>query len=229
VGAAATFTKLAQLGHHTDLSAAESRARAAAFLATLRRRHTIRDFAPEPVERGVIEDCIAAAGSAPSGANRQPWHFVLIGDAKLKAEIRAAAEAEERAFYAGKAGGEWLEALAPLGTDADKPFLETAPWLIAVFAQRRGGFGPRDRAKNYYVNESVGIASGFLIAALHAAGLATLTHTPNPMTFLSKKLDRPPNEKPYLLVVTGKASRDALIPDAALKKKSLSEFLTIYD
>lgn len=200
--------------------------RARAFREAMRRRHTIREFAPDPVPRAIIEDCIAAAGLAPSGANHQPWHFVLVGNPAVKKAIRAAAEAEERAFYAGRAGAEWLAALAPLGTDADKPFLEIAPWLIAVFAQRRGGPERGDSRKNYYVNESVGIACGFLIAALHQAGLATLTHTPNPMTFLSNTLGRPPSEKPYLLVVAGKAAADARVPDHALKKKALDDILT---
>jgi nitroreductase len=224
--AGATFTTLKSLNHYAELSDDVSEERARAFLEMMRKRHTIRDFAPDPVPRRVIEDCIAAAGLAPSGANHQPWHFVLIGEAAVKARIRAAAEAEERAFYAGKAGDEWLKALAPLGTDAEKPFLEIAPWLIAVFAQRRGGPEAGDSRKNYYVNESVGIACGFLIAALHHAGLATLTHTPNPMTFLSTELNRPPTEKPYLLVVAGKPAPDARVPDAALRKKPLKDIVT---
>ncbi|MEX0646073.1 MAG: nitroreductase family protein, partial [Parvularculaceae bacterium] len=178
-------TSLEVLGDYNDLSAAETAARARAFFDDIRRRHTIREFSAAPVALGVVEDCIAAAARAPSGANQQPWHFVLIGDAAVKKQIREAAEREERAFYADKASAEWLKALAPLGTDEVKPYLETAPWLIAVFAQRRGGPQPGDNQKTYYMNESVGIACGFLLDALHRAGLATLTHTPNPMGFLA--------------------------------------------
>lgn len=205
----------------------DMRARSRAFLDEISRRHTIRDYRPDAVPLEIIENCVAAAGRAPSGANHQPWHFCVVGDQKLKAEIRAAAEEEERAFYAGRAGDEWLEALRPLGTDPNKPFLEIAPWLIAVFAQKRGGVEPGQSLKNYYMNESVGIACGFLLAALHHAGLATLTHTPNPMTFLSKKLNRPSTEKPYLLVVAGRPSDDALIPLHALRKKKLSDIMTV--
>ncbi|CAK9039399.1 DNA mismatch repair protein MutL [Durusdinium trenchii] len=197
-----------------------------AFFDDIKRRHTIRDFTDEPVDRAVIESCIAAAGRAPSGANHQPWHFCVIGDPEVKKAIRLAAEEEERAFYGGRASEEWLEALEPIGTDANKSFLETAPWLIAVFAQRRGGVEAGMDKKNYYIHESVGIASGFLIAALHHAGLATLTHTPNPMSFLSDKLGRPANEKPYLLIVTGRPSPDAQIPDHALIKKPLKDIIT---
>ncbi|MEZ5929171.1 MAG: nitroreductase family protein [Parvularculaceae bacterium] len=203
------FTPLADLGDFIERSPEEMAARARDFLEEAKRRHTIREFAPDPVPQGVIEDCIAAAGRAPSGANHQPWHFVLIGDPATKKALREAAEAEERAFYAGKAGEEWLDALAPLGTDDHKPYLETAPWLIAVFAQRRGGVDVGEDRKNYYINESVGIAVGFLLLALHHAGLATLTHTPNPMSFLNEKLGRPPTEKPYMLIVAGKTADGA--------------------
>ncbi|MGF1545097.1 MAG: nitroreductase family protein [Parvularculaceae bacterium] len=202
-------------------------ARARAFSETIARRHTIRDFASDPVPLEAIEHCIAAAGRAPSGANPQPWHFVVVADADVKRRIREAAEEEERAFYGGRAGEEWLGALAPIGTDADKPFLETAPYLVAVFAQRRGGVDAGDDKKNYYVNESVGIAVGFLIAALHDAGFATLTHTPNPMTFLREILGRPETEKPYVLVVVGKPAADAAVPLHALKKKPLAEIMTV--
>lgn len=222
------FTRLSTLGDFEDRAVGEIAARSKAFLDEMRRRHTIRDFRPDPVPLDIIENCIAVAGRAPSGANHQPWHFAVIGDPAVKKEIRVAAEAEERAFYAGRAGEEWLQALAPLGTDPDKPFLEIAPWLIAVFAQKRGGPEAGDNRKNYYINESVGIACGFLIAALHHAGLATLTHTPNPMTFLSEKLGRPPTEKPYLLVVVGKPDADAIIPNHAMKKKPLSDIMTVY-
>ena len=199
----------------------EMRRRAAAFYADIRRRRTLREFSDRPVARGVIEDCIRAAGTAPSGANHQPWFFSVIGDPAAKRRIRLAAEAEERAFYAGRAGEEWLDALAPLGTDASKPFLDTAPWLIAVFAQRRGGPRAEERRKNYYVPESVGIATGFLIAALHHAGLATLTHTPNPMGFLAEACGRPATERPSLLLVTGYPAPGATIPAHATVKKPL--------
>jgi len=204
------------------------RARARAFFDNIKRRHTIRDFTDEAVPQEVVETCIAAAGRAPSGANHQPWHFCLIGDRGVKKDIRAAAEEEERAFYEGRASDEWLEALAPLGTDPDKPFLETAPWLIAVFAQRRGGVEAGMDKKNYYVNESVGVACGFLLAALHQAGLATLTHTPNPMNFLNERLGRPANEKPYMLIVTGKPEPDAKVPTHAQIKKPLNDIMTIF-
>jgi len=223
-----TFTQLADLDDFTDRAPDEMRTRAAAFFEEIKRRHTVREFAPDAIPREIVEDCIAAAGRAPSGANHQPWHFVLVGDPALKKEIRLAAEEEERAFYGGRASEEWLEALAPIGTDARKPFLETAPWLIAIFAQRRGGVEAGLEKKNYYINESVGIATGFLIAALHHAGLVTLTHTPKPMTFLNDKLNRPATEKPFLLVIVGKPAPDAQIPDHALIKKPLKDILTVY-
>ncbi len=222
------FTPLADLGDFIDLPTEEMAARSKAFLAEIRRRHTVRDFAPDPVPREIVEACIAAAGTAPSGANHQPWHFALIGDPGIKRRLREAAEAEERAFYAGKASDEWLGALAPLGTDAVKSYLEIAPWLIAVFAQRRGGPEAGDDRKNYYINESVGIACGFLLAALHHAGLATLTHTPNPMTFLNEALRRPSTEKPYMLIVAGKPAASALIPHHALKKKALGDIMSVF-
>lgn len=205
------------------------RTRAAAFRAEIARRHSCRMFAPDPVERDVIADCIAAAGTAPSGANHQPWFFAAIGEPALKARVRAATEAEERAFYAGRAGDEWLGALGPLGTDADKSYLDAAPWLIAIFAQRRGGVAPGEARKNYYIAESVGIATGFLIAALHHAGLVTLTHTPNPMTFLNAMCGRPADEKPFLLLVVGYPAADATIPVHAARKKPLAEIATFLD
>jgi nitroreductase len=223
----ATFTPLAALGDYKAVSDDEMRARARAFLDAARRRHTVREFAPDPVPRAVIEDCIRTAGLAPSGANHQPWHFVLIGDPATKTALRAAAEKEEAEFYSGKAPQEWLEALAPLGTDAVKPYMERAPWLIAVFAQRRGGPAAGDDKKNYYINESVGIAVGFLVLALHNAGLVALTHTPNPMGFLNETLKRPANEKPYMIVVAGRPAADAQVPDHAMKKKSLDEIMTL--
>lgn len=222
------FTPLKALGDFVERQDAEQITRARAFFETMKRRHSVREFSPEPVPREAMEACIATAGRAPSGANHQPWHFALIGDVSVKRRLREAAEEEERAFYGGKAPQDWIEALQPLGTDARKPYLETAPWVIAVFAQRRGGAETGEDRKNYYVNESVGIAVGFLLCALQEAGLATLTHTPNPMSFLNTMLGRPSTEKPYMLIVVGKPAPDALIPNHALKKKSLSEILTVY-
>ncbi len=191
--------------------------RASAFADDLHRRRTVRDFSSEPIPEGVLDACIRAAGSAPSGANIQPWHFVVVTDPATRARIRAAAEAEEREFYATRATPEWLAALAPLGTDPNKPFLETAPALIAIFGE---AFGERDdgsRVKHYYVTESVGIATGLLIAALHHAGLASLTHTPSPMGFLNEILDRPARERPFLLLVVGYPAADAQVPDITRK------------
>jgi nitroreductase len=224
---APTFTPLSSLGDFVEQDAETMRSRSRAFFEELRRRHTVRNFRADPIPLEVIENCIAAAGRAPSGANHQPWHFVVVSDPVTKRALRLAAEEEERAFYAGRAGDEWLEALAPLGTDAEKPFLELAPYLIAVFAQKRGGLDATESKKNYYVTESVGIACGFLIAALHHAGLATLTHTPSPMTFLNTHLKRPANEKAFLLVVVGRPQPDALIPDHSLKKKALADIMTV--
>ncbi len=205
----------------TELPEAEMRKRAQAFLDTMKARRTIRDFSDRPVPRDLIETAILTAGTAPNGANHQPWWFSVLGQGPLRTQLRDAAEAEERAFYEGKAGEEWLDALAPLGTDANKPFLETAPWIIAVFAQRRGGPEPGDKKKNYYVSESVGIACGLLIASLHQAGLATLTHTPNPMSFLTQICERPSDEKPVMLIVTGYPADDATYPAHAASKKPL--------
>jgi nitroreductase len=202
---------------------AERIARARALRDNLRTRRTCRYFSDEAVPRDVIEAAIEAAGTAPSGANHQPWHFAVIGSPALKAEIRAAAEEEEQTFYAGKASQEWLDALAPLGTDADKSYLAVAPWLIVVFGQRRGGIELGDDKQNYYVNESVGIATGFLIAALHAANVVTLTHTPNPMRFLNRVCRRPASEKPVMIVVAGHAAPDATVPLHALRKKPLAQ------
>lgn len=207
----------------TPIADDERIARVEAFRDRLRERRTCRYFSDEPVPRAVIEAAIEAAGTAPSGANHQPWHFAVVESAALKARIRDAAEEEERAFYAGKASEEWLEALAPLGTDPDKRFLEVAPYLIVVFAQRRGGIEPGEDRQNYYVNESVGIATGFLLAALHAANVATLTHTPNPMKFLNEACGRPDHEKPVMIVVAGHAAPDATVPLHALRKKPLAQ------
>ncbi|SNY45529.1 Nitroreductase [Arsukibacterium tuosuense] len=199
-------------------------ARAAQHLADLRRRHSIRKFSSRPVARELIEQCILAAGSAPSGANHQPWHFVAIHSPEVKQHIRIEAEALEQGFYAGRAPEEWLDALKPLGTDANKAYLETAPWLIAVFSKKRGGIEEQDDKNNYYVHESVGLATGFLLQALHHAGLGTLTHTPKPMSFLSKICGRDSdNERPYMLIVTGYPAEDATVPQHALKKKTLQQ------
>ena len=199
------------------------KARAEQFAQDIGRRRTTRQFSDRPVDREVIEHCLRAAGSAPSGAHLQPWHFVAISDPELKRRIRAAAEVAERDFYA-TAPPDWLDALSPLGTDASKPYLETAPYLIAVFAQRHGVNPDGSLRKHYYVSESVGIAAGFLIAALHHAGLATLTHTPSPMGFLADLLERPANERPVMLVVTGYPANDARVPN--LVRKPLGEIAT---
>ncbi|MEX2285151.1 MAG: nitroreductase family protein [Gemmatimonadota bacterium] len=193
------------------------------FLEDLQRRRTTRHFSDRPVPRSVIEHCIRAAGSAPSGAHQQPWHFVVVSDPALKRRIREAAEEAEREFYS-TAPADWLAALAPLGTDAVKPYLETAPYLIAVFAERYGLADNAARRTHYYVNESVGIATGFLLAALHHAGLVSLTHTPNPMGFLAEVLDRPANEKAVMLVVTGYPAPDARVP--RLARKPLEQIAT---
>jgi len=191
------------------------------FLSAMRRRRTVRDFSPRPVPRVLIEQAVATAGTAPSGANQQPWTFACISDADIKRRIRIAAEEEEKAFYAGRAGEEWLDALSHLGTDWEKPFLETAPWLIAIFGQRWGADAKGDKIKHYYVPESVGIASGFLIASLHLAGLATLTHTPSPMGFLNEICGRPENEKAYILLVVGYPADGCKVP--VIEKKGLGE------
>ena len=202
------------------------RARAAEFYDFMRKRHTVRDFSPRPVPRDIIEQCLLAAGTAPNGANHQPWHFAVIGDSSIKKRIREAAEAEERAFYEGRAGEEWLAALKPLGTDPNKPFLETAPWLICIFGERKSRSADGQLRKNYYVPESVSIAAGVLIVALHQAGLVTLTHTPNPMGFLNEICGRPAADKPYLLMVVGYPAEDATIPAHALEKKPLDAIAT---
>ena len=197
------------------------------FYEEIKRRHTVRDFSGRLVPQSIIENCIRSAGTAPSGANHQPWHFAAIGSRDKKAAVREKAEQEERAFYDDRKAGEiWLNALDPLGTDADKSFLESAPWLIAIFAQRKGGVSVEDQQKNYYVPESVGIATGFLINALHSCGLATLTHTPNPMKFLNEVCDRPKSERAYLLLVTGYPAEHATVPEHALIKKSLKDIST---
>jgi iodotyrosine deiodinase len=212
---------------YVEYSPAEMERRAAEFYSEMRRRRTVRDFSNRPVPRSVIEDCLRAAGTAPNGANLQPWHFVVVGDPALKRQIRQAAEAEERDFYERRAPQEWLDALAPLGTDANKPFLESAPYLIAIFAQPYSLTFDSRKVKHYYVSESVGIATGILITALHHAGLATLTHTPSPMGFLNQILGRPEHERPFLLLVVGYPAEDARVPD--IRKKPLEEIATFFD
>jgi iodotyrosine deiodinase len=200
----------------TRRSEAEMAAAATAFREAMARRRTVRDYATDPVPREIIEQAILAAGLAPSGANQQPWHFTAISSPDIKQRIREAAEEEEKAFYAGRAGEEWLDALSHLGTDWEKPFLTEAPWLIAIFAQRWGevmeASGKTKRVKHYYVPESVGIATGFLIAALHQAGLATLTHTPSPMGFLNQICGRPESEKAAILLIVGYPKDGCQVP-----------------
>lgn len=208
---------------YPDMQDDERVAAAQKFYEGVRTRRTCRYFSDEPVPRAAIEAAVLAAGTAPSGANHQPWHFAIISNPELKHQIRIAAEEEEKVFYAGKAGREWLDALAPLGTDEDKAYLEVAPFLIAVFGQRKGGVYPGELRQNYYINESVGIACGLLLAALHEAKLATLTHTPNPMQFLNRLCGRPSHEKPVMLVVVGHAASDATIPVHATIKKPLDQ------
>lgn len=191
--------------------------RAGEFRAEMERRRTLRMFSDRPVPRELIEACLGAAVTAPSGANMQPWHFVAVADPEVKRRIRVAAEAEEHEFYAHRASPEWLEALAPLGTDEEKPFLEAAPWLIAVFVQKYGRLADGRKVKHYYPGESVGLATGMLITALHHAGLAALTHTPSPMGFLNEILHRPRNERPFLLLVAGYPAPDAQVPDITRK------------
>lgn len=210
-----------------DFSAQEEAAmqqQASAFYQLMSKRRSVRDFSPQPVPASVLEDAILAAGTAPSGANMQPWHFVVVQDAEVKQKIREAAEIEERELYENRASEEWLDALAPLGTDANKPFLETAPALIAIFLKKVTIDENGDKHKNYYTSESVGIATGVLITALHNAGLATLTHTPSPMKFLSQILERPSHERPFLLLVTGYPAEGTLVPD--IKRLPLDKIAT---
>jgi iodotyrosine deiodinase len=198
------------------------------FFAYMRKRHSVRDYSPRPVPETVIAACIAAAGTAPSGANHQPWHFVAISDPAMKARIRDGAEEEERAFYQGGAGDEWLAALEPIGTGVSKPHLTDAPWLIVVFAQRYGVTQDGDRFKNYYVPESVGIATGMLITAIHHAGLVCLEHTPNPMKFLGPLCGRPDHEKPVMILPVGYPADTATVPEVAKRKKPLDQIMTVY-
>ena len=207
----------------TEYPPAEMLQRAQAFHAEMRQRRTVRDFSPREVSRDVIETCLTTAGTAPSGANQQPWRFVVVSDAAVKSRIRNAAEAEEREFYQHRATEAWREALGPLGTDANKPFIDIAPTLIAVFYEAYGVNEAGQKEKRYYPVDSVGIACGFLIAALHHAGLATLTHTPSPMAFLNSILGRPDNERPFLLLVVGYPAEGARVPD--IRRKDLAEFV----
>lgn len=195
------------------------------FLASISRRRSVRSFSDRPVPQQLIENAVRAAGSAPSGANGQPWHFVAVQDQTLKQRIRTAAEAEEQAFYQGRAGDAWLDALAPLGTDAHKPFLDTAPWLIVVFLEKYKQGPNGERHKHYYMTESVGMACGLLVTALHLSGLATLTHTPAPMGFLKEVLERPVNERAFMLVVAGYPAEGVRVP--AIERKGIEEILTV--
>ncbi len=213
------------LSSYEELAPEVMQQRAEAFEAHMRRRRTARQFSDRPVPRAIIEKCLLAAGTAPSGAHQQPWQFVAVSDPAMKARIRAAAELEEREFYRHRAPQEWLEALSPLGTDEHKPYLETAPWLIAVFLRRYARLPDGRKLKHYYTDESVGIATGILITAVHTAGLVSLTHTPNPMKFLTELLGRPKDtERPYLILVVGYPAADARVPDLA--RKPLDEIAT---
>lgn len=209
---------------YREYAPAEMQQRAQDFYEDMKRRRSVREFSSRPVARRVIEDCLRTAGTAQSGANLQPWHFVVVEDPETKHRIRVAAEQEERAFYDGRAPQAWLDALAPLGTDAEKPFLETAPFLIVIFQQRYGALQDGRRVKHYYPAESVGIATGLLITALHHAGLACLTHTPSPMGFLRDILERPKSERPFLLLVVGYPAENAQVPD--ISRKTLADITT---
>ena len=215
------------LQQYREFPIKEMRARLEEFYADMNRRRTVRDFSDRPVPRDLIETALKVANTAPSGANLQPWHFVAVSGPETKKKIREAAEAEEREFYTHRASEEWLAALQPLGTDERKPFLETAPYLIAVFLQKYGELPDGRKVKHYYPAESTGLATGLLIAALHRAGLATLTHTPSPMKFLNEILERPKSERPFLLLVVGYPAEDARVPD--ISRKSLEEFTSWVD
>jgi len=212
------------LSSYIEYPIEEMKQRATSFREEMQRRRTVRQFSDRPIPREIIEECLLTAGTAPNGANLQPWHFVVVSDPKIKHEIRVTAEEEEKEFYNRRAPQEWLEALAPLGTDANKPFLETAPYLIAIFGKNHSELADGHKVKNYYVNESVGIATGMLITAIHNAGLVSLTHTPSPMGFLNNILNVPSDERPFLLLVTGYPAEDAEVP--VIQKKSLEEIAT---
>lgn len=211
----------------TELSETQMRDRALEFDSMMQKRRTVRDFSSRDVPREMIEACLRTAGSAPSGANRQPWHFALVRDTEIKRRIREAAELEEEEFYSNRAPQDWLDALAPLGTDSSKPFLQDAPCLIVVFAEKFTLDAEGNKQKNYYVTESASMATAFLIAALHNAGLATLTHTPSPMKFLNEILGRPDTEKPLMVLVAGYPKAGALVPD--IKRKPLSEYISLHE
>ena len=211
-----------QLDEDASLAAAER------FRDYMRKRHSVREYSTRPVPEAVIAACIAAAGTAPSGANHQPWHFAAISDLAMKARIREGAEEEERAFYQGGAGDEWLSALEPIGTGVSKPHLTDAPWLIVVFAQRYGMTEDGTRYKNYYVPESVGIATGMLISAIHHAGLVCLEHTPNPMKFLGPLCERPEHEKPVMILPVGYPADTATVPAVAKRKKPLDQIMSVF-
>jgi len=213
-------------GYH-EYPVDEMRSRLERFYADVNRRRSVREFSDRPVPRDIVEMALLAANTSPSGANLQPWHFVVVSGPETKKKIRVAAEAEEREFYEHRASPEWLAALAPLGTDENKPFLETAPYLIAVFSQKYGRLEDGSRVKHYYPSESTGLATGILITALHHAGLACLTHTPSPMKFLNEILSRPAGERPFLLLVTGYPAAGARVPD--IKRKTLDEFTSFVD
>ncbi len=212
--------------NHKSHPIEEMQRRSQEFLKNIQRRRTIRDFSDDSVPKEIIVDCLKSAATAPSGANRQPWHFSVVSDKETKRKIREAAEEEEKKLYSGRAPDEWLEALEPLGTDENKPFLEIAPYLIVVFSEAYGLDDKGDKIKNYYVSESVGIATGMLITALHTAGLVTLTHTPSPMNFLRKILGRGENERAFLILVTGFPSENATVPN--IKKKDLEEYTSFF-
>lgn len=215
------------LPDYRELPIDEMRRRLSDFYESVNRRRTVREFSDRPVPRDIIENALRAAGTAPSGANLQPWHFVVVSGASAKRKIREAAEVEEREFYDHRASEEWLKALEPLGTDSSKPFLETAPYLIAVFLQKFGQLPDGRKVKHYYPVESTGLASGLLITALHQAGLVCLTHTPSPMAFLNEILGRPKSERPFLLLVTGYPAADATVPD--ISRKALEEYVTFVE
>ena len=215
------------LPQYREYPVEEMRQRLSDFYADIRRRRTVREFSDRPVPRDIIETALKAANTAPSGANLQPWHFAVVSGPQTKRKIREAAEAEEREFYTHRASEEWLAALEPLGTDDNKPFLETAPYLIAVFLQKYGKLPDGRKVKHYYPTESTGLATGLLITALHIAGLATLTHTPSPMKFLNEILGRPTSERPFLLLVVGYPADDAHVPD--IQRKSIEDFTRFID
>ncbi len=215
------------LDQYQEYPVDEMRERVEAFYDNINRRRTVREFSDRPVPRDIIETALKAGNTAPSGANLQPWHFAVVSGAETKKKIREAAEVEEREFYEHRASKEWLDALGPLGTDSDKPFLETAPYLIAVFLQKFGYLEDGRKVKHYYPTESTGIAAGMLITALHTAGLATLTHTPSPMKFLNEILGRPKTERPFLLLVVGYPADDAEVPD--IERKTFDEFASFID